>query len=153
VTLWRVCRRRHAADPLSGRGGFEVGGRWHFKGTRVAYTSGTLSLAVLEMLVQVDVELAPEDLVRVEVEIPDDLTIEEFTPATLPANWQTYPAPPSLALLGTEWIRRGASAILRVPSAVIPVENNYLVNPAHGDAARIRVVGTQDLRLDPRLLR
>jgi RES domain-containing protein len=153
VTLWRVCQRRYAAEPLSGRGGLEVGGRWHLRGSRVVYTSATLSLAVLEILAQVDLDLVPGDMVQLRIEAPDDLRVERMELAGLPEDWRSYPAPPSLAEVGTEWLKRQESAILSVPSALIPEERNYLINPEQVEAPRIRVASVRELRLDPRLAR
>jgi RES domain-containing protein len=120
-------------------------------GRRVVYTSGTLSLAALEILVHTDEDLVPSDLVHIEIEVPDDLETERIDPPTLPRNWRAYPAPSSLQKLGANWIERGHTAVLRVPSAVIPQESNYLLNPEHPDATRFRVVTTQGFVLDPRL--
>ena len=147
---WRICRRLHAADPLSGRGGLLVAGRWHFKGARLVYSSATLSLAALELLVHSDRDLLPSDLIRIEIEIPDDLKIERIDVKALPADWRAYPAPRTLQQVG-DWLSGGASAVLQVPSAVIPEEYNYLLSPGHRDAARIQAVTVADFVLDPRL--
>ncbi len=72
-------------------------------------------------------------------------------PADLPAGWRPYPAPEGLAGLGSEWVRGGQTAVLVVPSAVIPQEHNYLINPAHPDIRAIRVGSPQPFSLDPRL--
>ena len=151
MQLWRICRQTHAADPLSGRGGLFVSGRWHPKGRRVVYTSGTLSLAALEILVHTDDDLIPSDLVQIEIDVPHDLNTERIDVDSLPPNWRTYPAPPFLQKLGADWLERRDSAILRVPSAVVPQESNFLLNPAHPDAARFRVVTTEGFVWDPRL--
>lgn len=149
--LWRICREEHAADPLSGRGGLFASGRWHPKGRRVVYTSGSLSLAALEILVHADNDLIPSDLVRIEIEVPDELRTERVDTDSLPPHWRTYPAPSFLQKLGADWLERRDSAILRVPSAVVPQESNFLLNPDHRDAARFGVVTTGGFVLDPRL--
>jgi RES domain-containing protein len=153
VEVWRICRKEHAADPLSGKGGLVTAGRWHARGTRVTYASGSLSLAALEVLVHGSVAVLPADLMQVQVHIPDDLPLKEIAVSSLPRNWRAYPAPPSLQAIGGEWLRSAETAVLRVPSAVIPSEGNYLLNPAHEDARRIRVVQVEKFILDPRLAR
>jgi RES domain-containing protein len=151
MRIWRLCRREHSRDPFGGRGGLYVAGRWHPRGRRVVYASSTLSLAALEILGHVDKDLVPPDLVSLEVEIPEILEIERIDPTALPADWRTYPAPPALQSLGAEWIDRGEAAVLEVPSAVIPQESNYLLNPSHAGAGRIRAVRTEEFFFDPRL--
>ena len=152
VRLWRICRRTHASDSSSGRGGLFASGRWHPKGRRVVYTSSTLSLAALEILVHTDKDLVPGDLVQVEIEVPSEVEEEAIAPNALPRNWRRYPAPAALQRLGAGWLDRGDTAVLEVPSAVIPHENNYLVNPLHPHAARIRVLTKRRFDFDSRLL-
>ncbi len=151
IRVWRVLKSEHAESPLSGEGARLHGGRWNHPGTAVIYASATLALAELEMLVHLDREDAPDDLVAIELEIPSRVRIEVVEELGLPADWRTYPAPDPLADLGTEWVNEGRTVALRVPSAVIPPECNFLLNPAHRHAARIRIVGATPLALDSRL--
>lgn len=153
MIVWRLSRRRYAADPLSGKGGTLSGGRWHFKGPPVVYASATLSLALLEMLVHTSGDLLPVDLVATSIEIPDDLPLLELDEKRLPVSWRATPPPRALQEHGVCWLERGETAVLEVPSALVPVESNYLVNPRHRDAGRIRIAGRRDFALDPRLLR
>jgi RES domain-containing protein len=152
VRLWRICRKKYAAEPLSGNGGLLHSGRWHDAGVPIVYTSSTLSLAALEILVHVDVDLVPEDLVSIEIEAPDDLQVEALTDRELPRGWFRTPAPAGLRKLGTEWQRSGRTPLLRLPSAVIRHEHNYLINPAHNKATRIKVAATHKFVLDLRLI-
>ena len=152
MRVWRLCRKPYAAEPLGGRGGILVAGRWHEKGSRIVYMSATLSLAALEVLVHAGVDHVPPDLVAIEVEVPDDLKAAEIPAAALPRDWRSIPAPRRLQQLGARWLRENGSAVLRVPSAVIPSERNYLLNPLHADARRFAVVSLTAFELDPRLL-
>lgn len=151
MRVWRVCRRKHASDPLSGRGGLFASGRWHTRGRRIVYTSGSLSLAALELLVHADRAQLPADLVQIEIEIPDALGIRRVELDSLPRLWREYPAPAALQLLGDEWLSGLTTPALQVPSAVIPAEWNYLLNPEHPGAARATVVGTGEFAYDARL--
>jgi RES domain-containing protein len=153
VRVWRLCRERYASDPLSGRGSVSAPGRWHPRGLRIVYTSATLSLAALEMLVHCDLASLPDDLVQVEIEIPATVSVETVDPMRLTPAWRTYPAPPELAAFGGDWLREGRTAVLRVPSAVVPEEWNLLIHPAHPRAARIRAVGRKPFSFDVRLTR
>ena len=91
-------------------------------------------------------------MVAVEIEIPDSVEIERAPLSTLPAEWQVYPAPAFTQQRGTNWVAARRTAVLAVPSAVIPVEYNYLLNPAHRHFSRVRIVGRTPFPLDSRLL-
>jgi RES domain-containing protein len=119
----------------------------------VVYRSSTLALAALEVLVHVNVVNAPGDLVAVPAHLPDGLAIATVRPADLPPQWRRYPSPGALADIGGEWIRRARTAVLAVPSAVIPQELNYLLNPRHPEFRRIRVGRPEPFRFDERLWR
>jgi RES domain-containing protein len=95
----------------------------------------------------------PTDLVATRAEIPDDVPIQRLSPRDLPEDWRAYPAPDALADLGTRWVEEGATAVLGIPSALIPVEWNYLLSPAHAHFPRIRVGPARPFAVDPRLLR
>lgn len=98
-------------------------------------------------------QLLAADLVVVELDIPDTLSITEIAVDELPTDWRTYPAPPELQDIGEDWIRNPAAPLLRVPSAVIPREFNLLLNPAHRDASRVRIASVLPFDADPRLQR
>ncbi len=151
VRVWRLARSRFARTPLDGEGARIFGGRWNLPGTALVYTSSTLALAQLELLVHVDRPDAPKDLVAIQLEIPDRVALEIIDPASLPRGWKRYPAPPRLASIGTTWAASLRTGVLRVPSAVVPREFNYLLNPAHADTALVKEVGRERLVFDERL--
>ena len=153
MRVWRISRQPHAATSLAGIGGLYVSGRWHHRGRPIVYTSATPSLAALEVLVHVDPSLAPTDLRLIEIDIPDGMAIEACDPARLAADWQAFPAPIALQDFGSEWLSALRTPVLSVPSAVLAIERNYLINPAHSDSARIRIVREQAFSFDPRLIR
>src|SRR5258707_485306 len=140
MVVWRVTRKAHADEPLSGEGARRYGGRWNHIGVAVVYTSESLSLAVLEYLVNLPISDLPEDLVSVEIQAPSELRKSEISINDLPENWRAFPAVEELKDIGTEWARKDISPILVVPSVVIPNERNYLINPHHESATRIKVV-------------
>jgi RES domain-containing protein len=110
-----------------------------------------LSLAALELFVHVDTDLAPAGLIAIAADIPENLTADAVEIAKLPKNWRAYPAPEALKDLGTAWINKSSSAVLAVPSAVIPTEQNYLLNPKHPDFKRIRIQSAVPFEFDPRM--
>lgn len=118
------------------------------------YTAAHLSLATLELLVHVsDVDDLPPDLVAISAALPDDISIEYVRLEDLPADWRVTPPPTALADHGTGWLTAMRTVALAVPSAVIPAETNYILNPAHPDFARVVVSRPERFALDPRLSR
>lgn len=117
----------------------------------MVYTSATLSLAALEYLVNVRREDAPDDLVSIWADVPAGVSRRELAIKELPARWRGYPAPEKLAAIGTEWAAALETALLIVPSAVIPEEKNWLWNPRHPDVRRIAIGKRAPFSLDPRL--
>jgi RES domain-containing protein len=115
------------------------------------YTSESLALAALEYLVNAGLDEVAEDLVALGVEFPDRVAVEHLGVERLPANWRTYPAPDALAELGGRWVVERRTVALRVPSAVVPSEFNYLLNPAHPDFRAVRVTIQERFVFDPRL--
>lgn len=85
------------------------------------------------------------------VDLPTSLKTTSIDVSRLPAGWRTYPAPATLADLGTAWIRERTTAVLVVPSAVIPSERNYLLNPAHPGFRTIRIGRSRPFSFDPRM--
>jgi RES domain-containing protein len=112
-----------------------------------------LALAALEVFVNLERAEPPGDLVSISADIPETLTVSRIAPTELPASWRSYPAPETLADLGARWAHELKSSVLGVPSAVIPQELNYLLNPLHSDFKRIRVGKPEAFRFDPRLRR
>jgi RES domain-containing protein len=110
-----------------------------------------MSLAALELFVHVDIDIAPGELVAIQADIPDTLTIETVKIESLPKNWRRYPGAEALKDIGTAWASKASTAILAVPPAVIPEERNYLLNPAHRDFKRIRLQKPVAFRFDARM--
>lgn len=119
----------------------------------MVYTAEHLSLAMIEYLAHLDPDRPPTDLVLAQAEIPDDVSRIRYKVGDLPSDWRNYPPPETLASLGSDFVREGQAAIMIVPSALATVENNWLLNPAHPDFRRIKVLGTQPFQYDLRLHR
>jgi len=151
LTVWRLVTARLATSAFSGEGARLYGGRWNRKGVRMVYTAGSQSLAMLEMLVQDEPLRARYTMIQ--ATLPKNLKIERITPEQLPADWRSLAAREQLQAIGTEWARRGSSAVLAVPSAVISAETNYLLNPLHPSFAKIETGEALDFITDFRLFR
>lgn len=148
--VWRIVTTRRVRGAFDGEGARLYGGRWNSPGTRMVYTAEHASLAVLELLVHLhDVrQVARYSLLRARV---PDRWVEVLDPARLPAGWRAHPAPAALQEIGDEWAASRRSLALRVPSAVVPDEGNYLLNPAHREFRRVAIGPPQAFALDPRL--
>ena len=153
MRVWRVTRKAHAEQPLSGEGARLHGGRWNHAGAAVVYTSQSLSLAVLEYLVNVSVTDLPADLVSIQIEFPNKLQRAEIRLRDLPADWRIFPGSEELKDIGIGWALKASTPVLVVPSVVIPSELNYLINPKHRLIDRIRILSVEPFALDARLLR
>lgn len=138
---------------MDGAGAYRFGGRWSSAGVRLAYTAEHLSLAMIEYFVHIDAEDAPRDLVMVAADIPATVSRIAISEKQLPANWRRSLAPPSLALIGDDFVSECRAAILIVPSVLAPAESNWLVNPRHPDFSKIRVRPPEKFRYDARFFR
>src|SRR5919109_3484474 len=147
--VWRLARLAHVK--LDGEGARLAGGRWNSRERPAVYTSSRLSLAALELLVHTDVSLIPPDLVACEIEIPDDIQVDAVDPADLPNDWR-LPGHLGCRAIGDTWLDEGRTAVLRVPSAVVPEEWNYIINPRHRAAKSIDIVRRRTFSFDSRLL-
>jgi RES domain-containing protein len=155
MRVWRIYQA-HYADQLEGLGGIYVEGRWHFKGFRIVYTSSTVALASLEVLANASIEEIPDDLRLLEIDLPDPVSVEVCDPTKLCANWHDFnPYPHETQEFGTRWLEECRTAVLMVPSAVVPDiarESNYLINPAHPEAAEIHILSDNPFSFDPRVV-
>ncbi|MGH7824440.1 MAG: RES family NAD+ phosphorylase [Candidatus Binatia bacterium] len=149
MRVWRVCSKKHRL--FDGEGARLYGGRWNRTETSLVYASGSLSLAALELFVHVDIDIVPNDLVAIYADVPDGLTVETVKIDSLPKDWRRYPAPEALKDIGTSWVAKMSTAVFAVPSAVIPEERNYLINPAHRDFKRIHIRKPVRFHFDPRM--
>lgn len=150
-TAWRIVKTRFATRAFDGEGARLYGGRWNSVGVRVVYTAGSVSLAVLEMLVHLEnADVLPAySLCAVHI---DEVLMTSLDRLRLPANWRDSPSPPELLTLGDAWIVSRFSVVLEVPSAVVESESNYLINPEHPDFKMLVMDPPQPFTFDPRLL-
>ena len=152
MLVYRITKTQYA-ERLTASGG---AARWNSRGPSspgqfVVYTAASRALVCLENVVHRSGE-GLNDLFRVMViDIPDALPIERIDLEILPANWADFQQYGYCQQRGSDWLLRGTTAVLQVPSAIIPGEYNYLLNPAHPDFTQIRLTGTEPFRFDPRI--
>ena len=152
MRVWRIYRQPYVSHALDGLGGLYASGRWHRKGVPIVYTATSAALAALEVLVHVDPLTAPADLRLLTLDLPASCSTEVLEIGALSKAWADVPAPPELQLIAADWLRRAQALALSVPSAVISMERNILINPLHPDASGIQVISDQPFSFDPRLL-
>lgn len=151
LAVWRLLTGRLVETAFSGEGARLYGGRCNRKDVALVYTAGSQSLAMLEMLLQ-DEPLRAR-YVMIPATIPKGLKIERVSLGDLPAGWRDRAAREQLQAIGADWAKRTTSAVLAVPSAVIPAETNYLLNPLHPGFARIEIGEPRKFITELRLIR
>jgi len=149
-TAWRIVKKKFESSAFDGEAARLFGGRWNSIGYRMVYTASSQSLAALEIMVHISRPELLKKYVALSIEIPSDF-IETTNPKNLPKNWLASPPPTKLQEIGDKWVRSGSSVVLAVPSAVIPGENNFLLNPAHADIATLLIAKPVRFEFDRRL--
>ena len=147
--LWRISNH----DGLDGRGGLLASARWHTQGRPIVYFATSPAGALMEVLVNLELDAArlPGRYTLLKAEAPDDVQVKRIDMSSLPDAWTADLAISRSA--GDGWLKGGESALLEVPSAIVPDTFNLLLNPLHPDAGRMRVVWQQAYPFDRRLFK
>jgi RES domain-containing protein len=152
LSAWRIVKRKLASEAFSGEGARLYGGRWNSPGVRMVYTAESRSLAALEILVHLESPELLSHYVVFEVSFDESLvTVTEESKFL--DDWQAEPPPAALRAIGDAWAAARASAVLQVPSAIIPDESLFLLNPLHVDFSKLAIGEPLPFRMDPRFLR
>ncbi|OYQ46150.1 RES superfamily protein [Flavobacterium cyanobacteriorum] len=150
MIVYRLARAQFAGD-LSGKGAEKAGGRWNSKGTAMVYTSETRALCTAEIAVHTPLGNVPLDYVLVTITIPDTVAVKEILPGELPENWRSIPHSHATQLTGDTFAEKQEYAVMKVPSAVVQGEYNYLINPSHPDSRQVTVIHSEPFTFDERL--
>jgi len=151
MIVYRIGKTKYA-DDLKGEGARLNGGRWNHKLTPCLYASESRALALLEYTVNVNIDDIPRALSFTTFEIPDK-SIEILKEEDLPGNWKQTPAPTSTKDFGTNLLKAAKNLVFKIPSAIIPNEHNYLLNPAHPDNKNYKILEIKDFVYDVRTKR
>jgi RES domain-containing protein len=148
---WRITKTKYVEEAFSGEGAWRFGGRWNSRGKRLIYTAEHASLAVLEVLVHLEssLPLPAYSLVRAEY---DDGMAERLEPEELPRNWRHGSSRAATQQIGDQWIEERRSAVLGVPSVILPIETIFLINPEHPGFEEISIRSPESFSFDDRLL-
>jgi RES domain-containing protein len=150
MIVYRLSKQAYMYD-LSGRGAELNGGRWNSKGTAVVYTSSSRALSVLEVAVHTPFGFMPTDYFMVSITIPDNSSILELE--KLPEGWDTNPLIKATQLIGDNFKKAHQYLALKVPSATVAGDFNYLLNPHHPDFKSVEITGTERFEFDSRLFK
>ncbi len=155
VQIWRLAREtsEYAASDLSGKGAAKVGGRWNPVGLPVVYAASNISLAALELLVHIGEVANVRNMFLIKIDVPEAIMqcAERVKISSVSPAWQAEPPGIASIEIGRRWAQAGQTLLLQVPSAIVPEENNFLINPAHKDCKRIRATVLRRFAFDPRL--
>ena len=151
MIVYRLSTGKYAAD-LSGRGAELVGGRWNSKGVAMLYTGASRALCTAEIAVHLPLQIVPQGYRIVSIRLSDD-HVQHLVESKLPAGWKAWPYIRATQLIGDEFIRTARTLALRVPSAVVPGDYNFVINPLHREFRKVAVIKTEDFEFDQRLFK
>jgi RES domain-containing protein len=152
LNVYRLSKKKYS-DDLSGLGAELTCGRWNYKGTRVLYTSESRALCTAEIAVHTPMGLIPRDYYLTTIKIPDEIKINSINENDLTENWKSFPYSGLTQKIGDEFIKQNNSLVLKVPSAVVQGDYNYLINPSHIDFSTIKIVNKEPFSFDERLFK
>lgn len=148
LKVYRICKYKYSKD-LKGTGAFYGGGRWNSIGNFVLYTSSSISLSMLEVLVHVSVGTWPDDMSLVTIDIPSK-SIESLDTNSLSSVWRDLPSSEYAQSIGDKWLLENKSLVMKVPSVLNPREFNYLINPNHPLFTEVKIESIIPWSFDPR---
>jgi len=150
MRIFRLSKRKYSYE-LSGKGAVKSDNRWNSKGTEIIYTAESRALAMAEIAVHLTIATLPKDYVMITIDIPEDISIEKINLKKLEENWNAHPAISSTKKIGDTFIDSLENCILKVPSAVVKGDFNYLINPYHNDFKRIKIIELTNFPFDNRM--
>jgi RES domain-containing protein len=149
MIVYRLSRSTYAND-LTGKGAERYGGRWNSKGTPLLYTSQSRALCALEIAVNTPLGIFPEDFVVIEIAIPDK-SIAILKSNQLPLQWNAHPFGKGTQKIGDAFVRESKTLVLKVPSATVEGDFNFLINPLHSQISSIKIKSIKPFTFDHRL--
>lgn len=152
MRVFRLSKKKYSLE-FNGKGAAIFGNRWNSKGTEIIYTSQSRALAMAEVAVHLSLATIPCDFVMLEIEIPDTIKIQNLGKIELPANWNGHPPIQHTQKIGNDFVNFGEHCILKVPSAVVKGDFNFLLNPHHKDIKSIKILEINDFPFDKRIFK
>lgn len=152
MRVFRLSKKKYSRN-LNGKGAARSGNRWNSKGTEMIYTAESRALAMAEVAVHLSLATIPGDYVMIEIEIPDSLKIQSLKQSELTPDWNIHPPDSHTLKIGDNFIDSGKHVILKVPSAVVKGDFNFLINPQHKDFKKIRIIEITNFPFDKRMFK
>jgi RES domain-containing protein len=152
MIAFRLLKQNYGSG-LSGKGAEIAGGRWNSPGISIIYTSESRALCTAEVAVNLPLGNIPSGFEMISIFIPDDIVITEIREEDLPFGWKVFPLATITQKIGDEFIIQGKSLVMKVPSAVVPGDYNYLINPRHPDFSRIEIIKREPYEFDERFFK
>jgi RES domain-containing protein len=149
MIVYRLSSGKYKTD-LSGKGAEISGGRWNSKGVATLYTAQSRALAFSELAMHLPFGIMPKDYHLVSIQIPETIIIFELSIGDMPSDWRSNPHSDSTQKIGDQFITEAESLVLRVPSAVVPGDYNFLINPRHAQSAGIKVLDIEPFEFESR---
>lgn len=148
MIVYRITNEAYKND-ISGNGAALFGSRWNTKGIHLLYTSQSISLSILESLVHLKRKDIPPSQYLLHIELPDEKEIAEISYKKIKKDWRKELE--YTQWIGNHFIENKQSLLLKVPSAIVPQESNFLVNPLHVEFKKVKIIASELLDLDKRL--
>ncbi|MDI9309103.1 MAG: RES family NAD+ phosphorylase [Limnohabitans sp.] len=152
MEVFRLGRKKYPIA-LSGKGAAICGGRWNSKGYEVIYAANSRALAMAEVAVHLSLAALPNDYVMMTVFIPEDVSMQILDIKKLQIDWNVFPHSFSTQVLGDDFLRNNEFCVLKVPSAVVKGDFNFLINPYHSDFDKIKIIAQEDFPFDKRIFK
>jgi RES domain-containing protein len=149
MIVYRLTKEKYKND-LSGIGAELHGGRWNNKGRRIIYTGESRALCTTEVAVHIPLGIVPKNYFLQSIKIPD-LKMLEILRKDLEKDWRNFPHEISTKLIGDKFIQENKYLVMKVPSAVIQDEYNYLINPNHRNYTKVKLLKVEQFKFDKRL--
>jgi len=152
MEVFRLVRKKYRIE-LCGKGAAISGARWNSKGIEMIYCAQNRALAMAEVLVHLTFATLPSDFVMLTISIPDEVLIVVLNPKKLNIDWNVFPSTFETPILGDDFIKKNEACVLKVPSAVVKGDFNYLINPSHPDFSKIKIVEQANFPFDKRIFK
>ncbi|MEX2569118.1 MAG: RES family NAD+ phosphorylase [Cyclobacteriaceae bacterium] len=151
MKVYRLTKKKYSKI-LSGKGASYSNNRWNSKGTEIIYTAESRALALAEMAVHLSVSALPDNYAMMEIEIPDHFPVLTLESKDLPDGWNSFPHLSNSQEIGDMFIASSTNVVLKVPSAVVHGDFNFLLNPHHHSFHKIKIIQVTDFPIDTRLI-
>ena len=150
ITAWRITREKYLDQAFTGEGAKIWGGRWNPAGYPAVYCAQSLSLAILELIVHLEDDLDIESFIAIPVTFSSK-SVQTLTESKVPKDWDNLPISPASTRVGKKWLDEKKFLVLVVPSTIVPIESNYILNPLHQGFSQIEIGEPQEIHFDPRI--